>query len=172
MGRISPTKGHHVVVDAVRRLRESGIHVRLVVIGAPVTKEEFVYEKLLKEKSRDFAEFVGPIAHADIVPYFQRADVFVNASQTESLDKTILEAMSCGTPVVSSNDSAIGILKKFNENFVFEKEDSVGLAQSLEYFFRMKGGLHYLQEEIHREVVEKHNLGNLIKNLVKIMNTK
>ena len=107
VGRISKTKGHHIICQAVEILLKHGIDTKLTLVGTPTNKTDEEYQKDLQKKYGSFTTFVGAIPHAHMPAYFQQTNVFVNASQTESLDKTILESMACGTPVVSSNDSAI-----------------------------------------------------------------
>ena len=47
-------------------------------------------------------EFTGPIPHSRIDTYYDRADVFVNASRLDNMPVSILEAFAPGTPVVTT----------------------------------------------------------------------
>lgn len=51
--------------------------------------------------------FVGALALADTVPFYQAADLFVYPSFNETFGLPILEAMACGCPVVTSQTSAM-----------------------------------------------------------------
>lgn len=168
VGRIAETKGHHIIIEAVSRLREKGIRVHLSVVGAPVTDADCAYEKLLKEKAGSAVSFVGPIAHANLIPFFRKADIFVNASETGSLDKVVLEAMACGVPVVSSNDAARAILSQFDARLVFPSGDSDALAQNMEALIS-SGDRIALGSALRREVETKHSLKPLIDRLSAMM---
>ena len=83
-----------------------------VVVGDGPQREE------LQRRFKDVV-FVGMKAGADLVSYFQRADVFVFPSRTDTFGLVLLEAMACGTPVAAYpvrgpidvvKDPSVGIL--------------------------------------------------------------
>jgi len=51
--------------------------------------------------------FCGGVDNRDTVKFYQSADVFIYPSINESFGLTILEAMACGCPVVTSNTTAM-----------------------------------------------------------------
>lgn len=51
--------------------------------------------------------FVGYLSHAEIVPVYSGADVFVYPSLFETFGLTLLEAMACGVPIVSSDRGSL-----------------------------------------------------------------
>lgn len=55
----------------------------------------------------DRVHFIGSIADADLPALYSSADVFVTASLYEGFGLPILEAMACGTPVISSRASSL-----------------------------------------------------------------
>ena len=74
-----------------------------------------------KELERDFpdAVFVGAKTGAELATYYQRADVFVFPSRTDTFGLVLVEAMACGTPVAAFpvrgpidviKDPAVGVL--------------------------------------------------------------
>ncbi|HBW79234.1 MAG TPA: glycosyltransferase family 1 protein, partial [Sphingobacterium sp.] len=68
-------------------------------------------EKLLKELDllaiKDFIVVEEYIAHDKLVEVYNDAFAFLYPSVRESFGLPLLEAMACGTPVVTSNTSAI-----------------------------------------------------------------
>ena len=60
-----------------------------------------------KEKLSDAVIFTGAVPHERTFPLYKNADVFVYPSSVESFGLPVLEAMSCGTPVVASNRMSI-----------------------------------------------------------------
>lgn len=55
----------------------------------------------------DDVVWVGGVALAETVDFYRAADVFVYPSHNETFGLTILEAMACGCPVVTSDRSAM-----------------------------------------------------------------
>ncbi|MEK7522407.1 MAG: glycosyltransferase, partial [Patescibacteria group bacterium] len=68
-------------------------------------------------------EFVGPIPNKNIVEFYQSGDLFVNLSDTGSLDKAVLEAMACGLKVLTSNEAFKNIVPE--ENFTSNRPQEI-----------------------------------------------
>lgn len=73
--------------------------------------DETVIDKILAEQNireiKPLLAFPGYIRHADLPEIYNGASAFLYTSLRESFGIPLLEAMACGTPVVSSNTSAI-----------------------------------------------------------------
>jgi glycosyltransferase involved in cell wall biosynthesis len=101
-------KNMHRLISAYSILRkEHKIDAKLVIVG----KRTSVHNDLLKQcHELDLAEdviFTGYIPTADLVHIYNAADLFVYPSLNEGFGIPVLEAMACGTPVVTSNTSAL-----------------------------------------------------------------
>lgn len=75
--------------------------VRLDVVGDGPERDKLVG---LAERLGlgDRARFEGALAHNEVVERISRADLLVMASSHEGLPHSVLEALACGTPVVST----------------------------------------------------------------------
>ncbi len=71
------------------------------IIDAQVTNTERRAE--LKGK----INWLGRIPHSETRRYYQEADIFINLTPTGSFDKTTLEAMACGIPVLTSSAASL-----------------------------------------------------------------
>jgi glycosyltransferase involved in cell wall biosynthesis len=109
VGRIAPVKNTHVLIRAVEVLREDFPEITLRIVAGESRSDDDYYKRIrsiISEKGLDrTVELVGAVPHMQITRQYQEAGVFVSASDTGSLDKTEIESMACGTPVVSSNES-------------------------------------------------------------------
>lgn len=94
-----------LVIEAVARAqKEISKEVILGIIGSG----DWVPE--LKELARQRgvnAQFYGFMKKADVAHEFQRADLFLHASMTETFSIVVGEALRCGTPVVASKVGGI-----------------------------------------------------------------
>lgn len=170
VGRISPTKDYETLIDAVQTVSRQISGVSLDIVGNVGTPEQGDYLFQLKNSVNEKGlngtiKFVGPIPHNKIVSVLQQADLFINLSHTGSLDKAVLEAMSCGTPVLTSNEAFSDIIAKYG--LIFEKKNSRDLAAKIEAV--LSGKLIVPKTELRDEVVKNHSLSKLIPKIVSFL---
>jgi glycosyltransferase involved in cell wall biosynthesis len=131
VGRISPEKGVHVLLDAFQEVAKSYPNVELELVGGEqAVPYEFIvlvaddhkvselasfykglwkrgnYLPFLKEHTpSDLATkviFSGPVLQSDLVNHYRNADILVNPSFSDAFPLPILEAMACKVPVVGT----------------------------------------------------------------------
>ena len=105
IGRITPLKGHAVVIDAAARLLERGVDARFVIAGAPAQEApEHLHELRERVERLGIAERVDLISpFGDLAELLSRLDVLVHASVLpDSLPTTVIESMALGKPVVAT----------------------------------------------------------------------
>ncbi len=82
-----------------------GSNVFFIKIGSSSTD---VQKGLIREFGlQDSVKFLGEVSEEDLVVLYNLADVFVFPSFYEGFGLPVLEAMACGTPVVTSNTSSL-----------------------------------------------------------------
>jgi glycosyltransferase involved in cell wall biosynthesis len=118
-GRLAPEKDLKTLLRGF--LRVGGCTLLVVGKGVPSIEDSL--------KRRD-SILVG--AQSDVVPYLQAMDIYVMPSLTETTCLSVLEAMSCGLPVVST---PVGYVRDYIENnengYFFPKGDSYSLAKRI-----------------------------------------
>jgi len=100
VGRISPEKGHLVLMDAIRLLVAEGHRIALTVAGAPLFSST-EYEAQVRRRAEGLdVRFAGWID--DIEPFLAEVDLSVVPSIAEpGPTRVIPEAFSAGVPVVA-----------------------------------------------------------------------
>ena len=97
VARLSPEKRHTVLLKAVRRLANTGLEFRVLLVGDGPLRA--VLQKQAKDLRLDaFVRFLG--MRDDVADLLRSADIFVLPSATEGLPMTVIEAMAAGLPVV------------------------------------------------------------------------
>ncbi|MBU4331844.1 glycosyltransferase [Patescibacteria group bacterium] len=139
IGRIAPSKDYETMIKAAEVLVKQGVSdFEIKVFGrANLAEHEKYFDKIKKMvKSKGLDEqikFIGAVPNKDVVKYYQEADLYLNMSHTGSLDRAIVEAMACGTMVLTCNEAASGVLENIGlgEQLMYPKEDYVGLANKV-----------------------------------------
>lgn len=175
LGRLSKTKGHDLAMQATEQLTEQGAQVNLVVVGGPVTKEDEQYEQELlnlisKHHLEDSVLLAGGLPHAGIREYLWKSDLYVHLSNTGSVDKTVLEAMSCGVPVVSSSEAFSEMLAEASMQLLVKERSADALAKQVkELMWMPPSERQHIGERLRRIVERDHSLPKLIEDLVRRM---
>ena len=173
IGRISPIKNYQTLIEAIEILvKYKWIdNLEVQIIGGPGLKEHQVYFDQLKQSVRDknlenYIKFLGPIPHSQIIPYYQNSHLFVNLSQTGSLDKAVLEAMACQNLILTCNEAFFSLLQ--DKRLIFQPKKAPDLAEKIsKIIFLSKEEKKKIREKLREEVVKNHNLDKLIEQIIK-----
>jgi glycosyltransferase involved in cell wall biosynthesis len=125
-------KGLLYLFDAMRTVAAKYPCAKLLIIGDGDARG--YYESLAVDYGVEkFVEFTGHIRQEDLKEYYSRAAVFVLPStDTEGFGNVLLEAMACGTPVVTTE--VAGMAREIEDagaGFVVESRDSAALAAAI-----------------------------------------
>lgn len=124
VGRVSPEKGVHTLVEAFSIVARRRPDVELEIVGPVCSlppewivelssdplvtdlKQFYVgeYETHLRERIGEAAEgrvqIAGKILNDNLVDFYHSIDILINPSLSESFGMTVVEAMACGKPVI------------------------------------------------------------------------
>jgi glycosyltransferase involved in cell wall biosynthesis len=109
IGRLDVDKGQMVLVQAVARLRESGINVEVTVVGeGPLRAElERACERL---GVADRVRFPGWLGLDEVLGLVEGSRAIVMPSLAEGLPNVVAEALALGRPAVASAVAGVGEL--------------------------------------------------------------
>jgi len=165
VGHLSKVKGQEVMIEVFSDLLESYQNLELVFAGADNSEDKNNLARMRKMISKLGLEEKVILAGKvnDIVALYARSDIFVLPSLKEGLPLVILEAMSCGLPVVATDvdgtpeavdDGKTGLLVPVDEGKCDKdalKQALVRLIEDLELRERMgKSGSQRVKEEFSK----------------------
>lgn len=106
LGRLSEEKSVDFILRAMADIVKKEPSARLLIVGDGPYKTEL--ETMARDlELQDSVVFTGMVPFQDVPKYYSLADVFVNASKTETQGLTIMEAMAAELPIVVFNDTNI-----------------------------------------------------------------
>lgn len=129
-GRFVPLKGIRDLLEAVSMLAPKRPGLRLVCIGeGPLDRE--VRQRALQTDLRDRVTFTGTVNAHQIAKWLAASNVFCLPSHSEGCPNVVIEALSCGRPVVASNVGGIPELMDPRCGILVPPQDAEQLAQGL-----------------------------------------
>ncbi|MBX9765541.1 glycosyltransferase family 4 protein [Patescibacteria group bacterium] len=160
IGRFSPSKSLELIIDAMKEVASHVPGVTLRIVGAAGTPQERGYAKEVKVRAQAEGVTVDkPVLHADVPTVLHLSDIFFNASKTASLDKAVLEAMSCGVVPVTSNTSFKDMLSPMG---LYVPHTSAAFAMRAEEVLGNPGVRQELRVHVREEIVKNHSLPRLM----------
>jgi glycosyltransferase involved in cell wall biosynthesis len=107
LGDVQARKNVTGLLQAFARIHETLPARVLVIAGARTWKYEAIYSMVDELNLAKDVLFTGYVADVDAPALYRQADLFVYPSLYEGFGRPPLEAMACGTPVVTSNASSL-----------------------------------------------------------------
>jgi len=105
VGTLQPRKNIERLIEAFSRLERQDLD--LIIIG----KKGWMFESILNAPKKfevsDRVKFLHDVTDDDLPSYYKNAEMFVLPSLYEGFGLPVLEAMSYGCPVITSNTSSL-----------------------------------------------------------------
>lgn len=127
VGSLTPDKGWRIAADAVIHLVAQGDRVRFLIAGSGPDEKD---ARRLAAEHPQCIEFLGHVADPcrELLP---SVDVFVLMTSNDGLPMAIIEAMSCGIPVIGTRIGGIPDTVRDNETGFLIDRNSQALAGTL-----------------------------------------
>ncbi|MGB9344162.1 glycosyltransferase [Trichococcus sp.] len=126
LSRLSSEKNLDKLVHAFPEVVEAYPSAKLVFVGDGPMRQDL--ETLVAEMNLiPNVIFVGEVRNEDVSEYYQMADIYINASESETQGLTYLESIVNGCPVIAKrNDYLSGLITEDSLGMLFEADDKIG----------------------------------------------
>jgi glycosyltransferase involved in cell wall biosynthesis len=191
VGRVSPEKGLHVLIDAFRQVVMRHPEARLEIIG-PEAKPPLEFIVALSDDPRlsDLASFYhksylaqlqerlpaslarhvtfsGPLPYSHLVNRYCEAEAFVFPSVChEAFGMPIIEAMACQVPVVATRSGGITeIVENSKTGLLVERGDVAALAEAIMLLLENDDLRRLLGRMARQSVLERFSWEQIVSDL-------
>ena len=107
VGGLRPLKNLERLTEAFAAVASEFPDVSLALVGKSISGNVSLLERIVAWNLVERVQFTGYVPEADLVHLYNLATVFAFPSLYEGFGYPVLEAMACGTPVLSSNVSSL-----------------------------------------------------------------
>jgi glycosyltransferase involved in cell wall biosynthesis len=132
VSRLITDKGVMEYISAVKRLKTQGIDAHFQILGPkdPEHKRGIQLPIIEEWIKTDTVEYLG--STTDVRQYIEKADCVVLPSYREGTPRTLLEAASCGKPIIATDVPGCHQVVQHNFNgFLCKIKDEVDLAEKM-----------------------------------------
>jgi glycosyltransferase involved in cell wall biosynthesis len=108
VGAVDQHKNIDGLINAFSRIKSKDIF--LVMAGVQLDRKyvQFIHQLLEEKKLKNRVRILGYIPQEDLTGLYNMAKIVVSVSFYEGFGLPVLEAMSCGRPVIASNNTSMG----------------------------------------------------------------
>lgn len=160
-GRITETKNILRMIDIFKSLLLTDDNYTFTIIGNAVTTKDLEYKKLIMDKIDEFnlskkIFFLGSKSQIELSNILPLYDVYLNLSDTGSVDKAVLEAASCGLEIITTNEAFKDILGgSYSDN-------------DLEILVSRIRGISNFNNSNRALIIKQFDLGALVERIKKV----
>lgn len=162
VGRLVPVKNYPSLINAFSMLLKSHPDCHLVLAGDGVERE------LLKSHIDELGlqDKIHLLGRRDDIPsLMNQFDLFVLPSFSEGLSNTLLEAMSCGTPVIASDVGGNKeIILEGTTGYLYPSDDATSLANILKSLASNQALIKQLSDNARKHICHRFSIESMVRN--------
>ncbi|MCO6499343.1 MAG: glycosyltransferase [Vicingus serpentipes] len=164
-GRMDENKGALRAVKAFELFYKDHPDWTLTLCGGG-REMQLIQKYILTHQMDKVVILKGMLSEEEVAAEFQQADIFISPTAYESFGLAIAEAMSCGLPVITTNQTAPPEYIDASSGILLNTNDVSEMAKALSL---MAENIHqYNQQKIRRQIVTQFSVSNFGERLLTI----
>lgn len=162
-GRINQVKGWELIIDSFNILIQKDKNIKLFFIGDGEDRNK-LEEKINKYNLSNYIKIVGFQTPNQVLEWTNLADIVLVGSYKEGWSISMLEALACGKPIVSTNVSgAKEMIKEGQNGFIVNSRIPKEYAEKINDCLKLKDF-----RDISLSIANKYSLMTLKTDLDKL----
>jgi glycosyltransferase involved in cell wall biosynthesis len=161
VGRISPRKRVDLIIDVAEHMHKSHeASPPFEIVGPILTDVDMNYDHDLRDRiwrsGLDHAvSMVGFVPEERLPEFHAKSAVHLNLSQTGSMDKTVMEALASGRPVLTTNEAFFDILSA-HPDLILRDDRPEAIAERIRHVRQHLSD--YDGDQLRALVADRHSL--------------
>ena len=162
VGRLVSKKGFDTLIEACAILKSAGVSFETLIVGESGEHELELRNRIARHRLEAHIHLAGPSTQAQLLHEYQKATVFclpcrvLKNGDRDGIPNVLMEAMSCGLPVVTTDVSGIPELIRNGVNgLLVPPDDPTAMAGALQRLFRDRLLAESLRSEAVKTIREK-----------------
>ena len=170
IGRLLKSKGIDTFIETIDKYFSNNNLIEFSIIGNYENKKDFNYKLFKKLKDNKIIKYYNH--QNNIKNYIYNSECIVLPSYREGTSKVLLESMSCGRPIITTNVPGCNYLTNNNKNgFLCEKNNIKSLKKSIISFINLSDKEKNQLSLNSREFITKNfDEKNIIERYISIVN--
>ena len=161
-GRLSPEKGVDFLVRSFARVKQS-LNCQLIII-ADGPEKNYIVQVIDRSGVSDAVLMIPTVD--DVTPYLKAADLFILPSQFEGLSNSLLEAMACALPVISTRvGGSIDIIESGVNGLLVEYNNEDHLSQEISRVLGEPGLAASLGKHARETIERQHDMNSYCRRV-------
>lgn len=180
-GKLTPQKGCLEMFEYFSKMWDKGFSQPLRIIGGgehffypqQMDMIDFIKKKYHRHVSKGLISFEGNIPPEKLKERLAKAHVIITPSIVDNLPYAVLEAMSLGKVVLSSEDGGhTEILKDDSSGFIFSHRDKNSFEKKLKYILSLdKERIIEIGKKAQEEVDKNTNYSTVYEKKIQLINS-
>lgn len=170
IARLLRDKGIMEYIEAAASLRKIFPQARFQLLGpADPSPSGLPLSAIERYTEAGVIEYLG--ATRDVRPFLQQTDVFVLPSYREGLPRTVVEAMACGRPIITSDAPGCRQTVREGKNgFLVPVRNPSAIAAAMRKFIENPQLIEPMAEASRQMAVQSHNVHEINRFIIKQAN--
>lgn len=169
LSRLLKSKGVMQYLEGCKRIKEKYPDVRCMLLGKMEKMPDAIAERdIMCYVDNGFVELYGETEN--VIDYYKKTSVYVLTSFREGIPRTVLEAMACARPIITTDVPGCRqtVIDGYN-GFLVPLNDIEKLVEKIEFFIKNRNEIENMGRNSYNLCVEKFDVKKINSSMLKIM---
>jgi len=174
VARFVEKKGHRVLVNACRILKEQGVQFQCLLVGKGKLQSK-IEAQIKANYLEDVVKILGPLTQNEVLERYHQSHALVLPCTTGSdgnkdgLPVSIVEALACGLPVITTSMTGNPeVVEEGMNGFLIPYDDAKATAEAMRTLVENKTQYKKLKENTRSSILESFDQRQTVKDLAKV----